>query len=116
MVALLATPAAAWACGHASPPTPSSSREDAYRANNRGVALLEQFNATAAADAFRQARRIDPSVALARINLAIALFYVPDLDAAEREATDAVRDLPRDPHPPYLRGLLQPPRGPADPR
>src|SRR5262249_18728739 len=58
---------------------PSSSvREDAYRANNRGVAMLEQLNSAAAAEEFRRARRLAPALTLPRINLAIALFYLPD--------------------------------------
>ena len=69
-------------------------RENAYRANNLGVALLEQFSYKAAADAFREALRIDPSLALAHINLSIALLYVPDLDGAARAAADAARLLP----------------------
>src|SRR5206468_11047399 len=40
-------------------------RESAYRANNRGVAFMEQFGFEQAADAFRQAIDLDPSVRLA---------------------------------------------------
>jgi len=98
------------ACRGSAPPV-SAQREDAYRANNRGVALLEQFNAAAAVDAFQQARRLDPALTLSRVNLAIALFYAPDLDAAEREATEAARLLPDDAHPPYLLGLIDRARG-----
>jgi Tfp pilus assembly protein PilF len=82
------------------------SRESAYRANNLGVARLEQFNYTAAADAFRDALRIDSSLAFARINLSIALLYLPDLGGAAREAAEAARLLPRAPQPPYLQGLV----------
>src|SRR6185369_15786128 len=69
-------------------------REDAYRANNLGVALLEQFKYKEAADAFRRARQLDPGLVLARINLGIALFNMPDLPAA-----------PTAPQPHYLLGL-----------
>src|SRR5439155_102416 len=111
IVAPLAAAAAATVCGQrAAPPA----REDAYRANNRGVALLEQFNPAAAADAFRQALRMYPSLMLARVNLPIALLYIPDLDGAEREATEAARALPRDPRPPYVLGLLERARGRDD--
>ena len=89
----------------------SQARENAYRANNLGVALLEQFDYMGAADAFRRALRANPAVAIARINLAIALLYVPDLDGAEREANEAARRLPDDPHPPYLLGLIERARG-----
>jgi tetratricopeptide (TPR) repeat protein len=59
-------------------PTFQSSREDAYRANNIGVALLEQFNYKEAAAQFRQALKLEPSLALARVNLGIALYNLPD--------------------------------------
>src|ERR1700754_323474 len=51
-------------------------REDAYRANNLGVALLEQFKPKDGAEQFRRALRLDPSLSLPRINLAVALFNV----------------------------------------
>src|SRR5262252_4292714 len=79
--------------------------EDAYRANNVGVARLEQFDYAAAAEAFRTALRLNPSLALARVNLAIALFYALDLDGAQREIEAAARLLPGDPRPPYILGL-----------
>src|SRR5438874_261056 len=91
--------------------TPPSAREDAYRANNVGVALLEQFNYASAADKFHEALRIDSSLAIARVNLAIALLYAPDLDGAEREATEAARLLPQDAHPLYVLGLSARARG-----
>ncbi len=81
-------------------------REAAYRSNNRGVALLEQYQYESAASAFRDALRIDPSLALARLNLAIALYYVPDLPAAGREAAEAARLLPSAPQPSYILGLI----------
>jgi len=80
--------------------------ESAYRANNVGVALLEQFNYGAAADAFRRALSIDASLPLAHVNLAIALLYVPDLDAAQRETSAALSLLPDDPRPHYVAGLV----------
>jgi Tfp pilus assembly protein PilF len=81
-------------------------REDAYRANNRGVALLEQFRPADAAEAFREALKIDPSLAIARANLAIALFNVPDLAGAEREARAGAPVLPDAPQPHYILGLV----------
>src|SRR5678815_2900057 len=68
----------------------ANAHEDAYRANNIGVALLEQFKHKEAADAFRRALQLEPGLALARINLGIALFNVPDLPAAQRELQSAV--------------------------
>ena len=57
----------------------ANAREDAYRSNNIGVALLEQFKYKEGADAFRNALKIDPKLNLAHINLGIALYNVPDL-------------------------------------
>src|SRR5262249_9512078 len=53
-------------------------REQAYRANNLGVAFLEQFKYNEGAEQFRRALQIDPSLAIARINLCVALYNVPD--------------------------------------
>ena len=86
-------------------PTPAS-REDAYRANNIGVALLEQFKHKEGAEAFKNALKIDPKLNLARINLSIALFNVPDLPAAQREAQNAAAVAPEVPQPYYILGLI----------
>ncbi len=91
-----------------SPQTPAgaSAREEAYRANNLGVALLEQFKHREGADAFRRALALDPKLALARTNLAIALFNVPDLALAQKEAEAAAALLPGAPQPAYILGLI----------
>ena len=81
-------------------------REDAYRANNRGVALLEQFRPADAAEAFREALKLDPTLGIARVNLAIALFNVPDLAGAEREARAAAQAMRDAPQPHYVLGLV----------
>jgi len=86
-------------------PAPAS-REDAYRANNIGVALLEQFKYKEGAEAFKNALKIDPKLNLARINLSIALFNVPDLPAAQREAQNAAVLAPEAPQPYYILGLI----------
>lgn len=87
------------------PAAKTSAREDAYRANNLGVALLEQFKFKEAADAFKRALQLEPGLALARINLGIALFNVPDLPAAQRELQAAGTAAPSAPQPPYVLGL-----------
>jgi tetratricopeptide (TPR) repeat protein len=87
-------------------PPKASSREEAYRANNIGVALLEQYKHKEAADSFRRALQLEPGLALARINLGIALFNVPDLPAAQRELQSAVTAAPNAPQPHYVLGLL----------
>ena len=86
-------------------PQKAASREDAYRANNQGVALLEQFKYKEAAAAFKRALQLAPDLLLARINLGIALFNVPDLPAAQRELQAAAALVPSAPQPPYLLGL-----------
>ncbi len=84
----------------------AEAREEAYRANNLGVALLEQFKHAEGAEQFRRALKIDPRLALARINLAIALLYVPDALNARREALAASSIAPNAPQPHYVLGLL----------
>jgi Tfp pilus assembly protein PilF len=86
--------------------TPQSSREEAYRANNIGVAFLEQFNYKEAATQFRQALKLDPSLALARVNLGIALYNLPDPDGALRELKAAADVLPASPQAHYVLGLI----------
>ncbi|HEX8175752.1 MAG TPA: FG-GAP-like repeat-containing protein [Pyrinomonadaceae bacterium] len=81
-------------------------REQAYRANNIGVALLEQFKYKEGAESFRRALQLEPKLALARMNLAIALFNVPDVAGAQREAQAAMTLAPDAPQPHYLLGLI----------
>ena len=81
-------------------------RERAYRANNLGVARLERFEYAEAADAFREALQKDSSLAIAHVNLSLALFYAQDLAGAAREANEAVRLLPDAPQPRYILGLI----------
>jgi tetratricopeptide (TPR) repeat protein len=89
------------------PTRPSApTREDAYRANNIGVALLEQFKYKEAVESFRTALKIEPKLTLANINLSIALFNVPDLPAAQREAQNAATLAPLIPQPHYILGLI----------
>ena len=84
----------------------ANNREEAYRANNIGVALLEQFKHREASDAFKRALQLEPTLALARINLGIALFNLPDLVAAQKELQAASTAVPSAPQPHYLLGLL----------
>jgi tetratricopeptide (TPR) repeat protein len=83
-----------------------TAREEAYRANNIGVALLEQFKHKEGVEAFRNALKIYPKLKLAQINLGIALFNVPDLPAAQREAQNAATLAPEAPQPYYILGLI----------
>ena len=83
----------------------ANTREEAYRANNLGVALLEQFKHKEASDAFKRALQLEPGLALARINLGIALFNIPELAAAQKELQAAIAIAPSAPQPHYLLGL-----------
>jgi len=86
--------------------SPFEKRETAYRANNIGVALLEQYKAKEAADSFTRALQIKPDLLIARINLAIALYYLPDADGAKREAEKALQQDPNTPQAHYILGLI----------
>ncbi|MDQ3800393.1 MAG: FG-GAP-like repeat-containing protein, partial [Acidobacteriota bacterium] len=84
----------------------ATNREDAYRANNIGVAQLEQFNYREASESFRRALAIDPKLELAQINLAIALFNLQELDAARQAAQTASELAPARLQPVYILGLI----------
>jgi len=83
----------------------TAARERAYRANNVGVAYLEQFNYQEAERSFREALKSVPDLAIARLNLAIALLYGGRLQEAAAEARDASRRLPDIPQAHYVLGL-----------
>jgi Tfp pilus assembly protein PilF len=80
--------------------------EAAYRFNNIGVALLEQYKPKQAADYFTRALEIKSDLLIARINLSIALYYVPDADGARHEAEKALQQDSSRPHPHYILGLI----------
>ena len=84
----------------------ANTREEAYRSNNIGVALLEQYKHKEASDAFKRALQLEPGLARARVNLGIALFNLPDLPAAQKELLAASVALPTAPQPHYVLGLL----------
>ena len=81
-------------------------REAAYRANNLGVAFLEQYKAKEAIASFTQALEIKPDLLIARINLSIALYYLPEIDRAKREAEKALGQDANAPQPHYILGLI----------
>ena len=104
----LAALAATLACSTGSGPARPTrdTRERAYASNNVGVALLEQLNYPDAAVAFRNALAIDPTLAVGRLNLGLALLYQQDLDGAAREVTEAATRMPSAPEPAYVLGLI----------
>jgi tetratricopeptide (TPR) repeat protein len=81
-------------------------REDAYRANNIGAALLEQYKTKEAVESFTRALAIKPDLVIAQINLSIALYYLPDAEGAKREAEKALRQDANAPQPHYILGLI----------
>jgi tetratricopeptide (TPR) repeat protein len=85
---------------------PAQPPESAYRANNIGVAQLEQYDFEAAAVSFRDALKAAPGLAIARLNLAIALFYGGNADGAATEARAAAEQLPQTPQAQYMLGLI----------
>lgn len=110
---------AALGCSPAAPPGAATAgtrevRERAYRANNVGVALLEQLKYPEAAAAFREALALDGTLGLAHFNLSLALLYAQDLDGAQREAELAAAQLPDAPQPPYVLGLIARSQGRSD--
>jgi tetratricopeptide (TPR) repeat protein len=90
----------------ARPVTQPVDLERAYRANNRGVALLEQFNYDAAAVAFREALQVLPDMGIAQVNLGIALFYGGKNPEAAAAARAAAGRLPESPTSHYVAGLI----------
>jgi Tfp pilus assembly protein PilF len=81
-------------------------REAAYRANNLGVAMLEQYKAKDAGEYFTRALAIKPDLLIARMNLSIALYYLPDADGAKREAEKSLVQDANRPQPHYILGLI----------
>ena len=91
-------------------PSPRDVRERAWQANNLGVAYLEQFNYAKAATQFEAALAIDRGLVPARVNLAIARMYEPDLPAAVKAATAAAAAPSAPPHADFVLGLIAAPR------
>jgi tetratricopeptide (TPR) repeat protein len=85
---------------------PPAANEAAWRANNIGVAYLEQYNFPSAAASFRDALQAEPNLAIARLNLGIALFYGGDAKAARAAIESAKPALPDRAEPDYLLGLI----------
>ncbi len=87
-------------------PSHLTAREDAYRQNNVGAAHLERYDYAAAASAFRRALEILPALAMARLNLAIALLYDGQLESAAQEARAAAAGMGEMPQAPFVQGLI----------
>ncbi len=80
--------------------------ENSYRANNIGVARLEQFDYAEAVKSFRKAVELNPKSKLANINLAIAQFNAQKFEEAQKSAVIADELAPDKPQPSYMLGLI----------
>ncbi len=88
---------------------PGLDRSEAESANNRGIALMEQFNYPAAADAFADALRHDPAWRVARINHAIALLNTATPENLARAVSEfqlILKEYSEDPHALYGLGII----------
>jgi tetratricopeptide (TPR) repeat protein len=79
--------------------------EGAYRANNLGVALLEQYNYDDAVKSFRRALDVSPELHIARMNLSLALLYSGAAEDSLTTARQAQQELPTLCQPHYAAGL-----------
>jgi tetratricopeptide (TPR) repeat protein len=89
----------------AAQPAQRTPGEEAYRQNNIGVARLERYDFPGAAAAFRRALEIAPALRMAQVNLAIALLYGGEADAALAAAADASTAMPASASAQYVQGL-----------
>src|SRR2546425_492737 len=80
-------------------------REELYRHNNRGVALMEQFKHEEAVKEFQQALNSEPKFAAARINLALAYNFLNDSAKALTEARKAIEVAPNNPYAQYALAM-----------
>jgi len=106
IVAALAAAIALGSLQAPAPPAVTPDREAAYRANNLGAALLEQFSYDEAAKAFHESLRLAPNLDIARLNLAIADLYAGRLAEAAAGARAAAGRMPSSPHAHYVAGLV----------
>ncbi len=93
----------------AGPDHPWRTADPVVTAINRGVALMEQYEYTQAAEAFEQAVKLAPKLTEARFNLAIALFNrcaKGDVEAAEKLLDKVVQEAPDNLRALYTRGIV----------
>src|SRR5882724_373411 len=81
-------------------------REELYRLNNVGVALMEQYKHEEAAAKFKQALSSDPSFTLARANLALADYFQRSLPNARTEAQAVLKVDANNIRMHYVLGLI----------
>src|SRR5215469_1375923 len=81
-------------------------REELYRLNNIGVALMEQFKHEQAAASFKQALARDPGFTIARVNLALAYYFQQNLIDARTEAQTVLKTDANNIRMRYVLGLI----------
>lgn len=79
---------------------------DPFRFNNRGVAYLEQYEFSLAAEEFQKALRVRADFIPARVNLGIAYYYLADYAKATVEFREALKQDPSQPHANFMLGLI----------
>ncbi|HMY73793.1 MAG TPA: FG-GAP-like repeat-containing protein, partial [Blastocatellia bacterium] len=79
-------------------------REELYRLNNLGVALMEQYKHEDAVKQFKQAVDRDANFAIGRINLAMAHYFLNDSRLAIAEAQTALKLAPASLQAQYVLG------------
>ncbi|MFN0110078.1 MAG: tetratricopeptide repeat protein, partial [Blastocatellia bacterium] len=100
------TGAACWlnVSGAPSQASAQQKREELYRLNNLGVALMEQYKHEDAVKQFKLALERDANFSIARINLAMADYFLNDAKAAVTEAQAALKLAPTSLHAQYVLG------------
>ena len=81
--------------------------DEVLRINNLGIAEMEQFGFTKAAEYFQRARTLDPKFPPATVNLGIALFYDRKNEEAIRILGEALARDPKQIQTHYVLSLLQ---------
>lgn len=83
---------------------PRTKREELYRLNNLGVALMEQYKHEDATREFKKIIASDPAFTTAHINLALAYYFLNDSRNALAESREALKLVPASPHANYVLG------------
>jgi tetratricopeptide (TPR) repeat protein len=79
---------------------------EAARLNNLGCAYMNQQLFEKGLNAFQQASKLDPKLAIAKLNQAVALVNLQRIDEAKKLLLEVTQSSPKDPHAWYNLGLL----------
>ena len=91
----------------AAPPQPKpGDPAEAARLNNLGCAYMNQQLFEKALNSFQQAARLDPKLAIARLNQAVALLNLQRVDEAKKLLLEVTESNAKNPHAWYNLGLL----------